>query len=66
MRAGNSEFGLNPIIQEISKMDDEQYNSVVFEEYDQVYMYFLSVALFFLVLEMLVGDRKSGINLFRS
>ncbi len=29
-------------------------------------MYFLSVALFFLVLEMLVGDRKSGINLFRS
>ncbi len=66
VRAGNSEFGLNPIIQEISKMDDEQYNSVVFEEYDQVYMYFLSVALFFLVLEMLVGDRKSGINLFRS
>ena len=66
VRAGNSEFGLNPIIQEIRKMDDEQYNSVVFEEYDQVYMYFLSVALFFLVLEMLVGDRKSGINLFRS
>ncbi len=66
MRAGNSEFGLNPIIQEIRKMDDEQYNSVVFEEYDQVYMYFLSVALFFLVLEMLVGDRKSRINLFRS
>ena len=66
VRAGNSEFGLNPIIQEIRKMDDEQYNSVVFEEYDQVYMYFLSVALFFLVLEMLVGDRKSRINLFRS
>ena len=66
VRAGNSEFGLNPIIQEIRKMDDEQYNSVVFEEYDQVYMYFLSVALFVLVLEMLVGDRKSGINLFRS
>lgn len=66
VRAGNSEFGLNPIIQEIRKMDDEQYNSVVFEEYDQVYMYFLSVALFFLVLEMLVGDRNSRINLFRS
>ena len=66
MRAGTTEIGLNPIRQEISKMDDEQYNSVVFEEYDQVYMYFLSVALFFLVLEMLVGDRKSGINLFRS
>lgn len=66
VRAGNSEFGLNPIIQEIRKMDDEQYNSVVFAEYDEIYMYFLAVAMFFLVLEMLVGDRKSRLDLFRN
>lgn len=66
VRAGNSEFGLNPIIQEIRKMDDEQYNSVVFAEYDEMYMYFLAVAVFFLVLEMLVGDRKSRLDLFRN
>lgn len=66
VRAGNSEFGLNPIISEIQKMDDELYNSVVFEEYDELYMYFLAVAIFFLVLEMLVGERKTGINLFRN
>lgn len=65
VRAGNGEFGLNPIIAEIQKMDDELYNSVVFEEYDELYMYFLAAAIFFLVLEMLVGDRKTGINLFR-
>ena len=59
VRAGNSEFGLNPIIDEIERMDDELYSSVVFEEYDELYMYFLAVALFFLILEMLVGERRA-------
>ena len=65
VRAGNSEFGLNPIIDEIARMDDEEYNSVVFEEYDELYMYFFGVALFFLVLEMLIGDRRSKYHLFK-
>lgn len=65
VRAGNSEFGLNPIIEEIARMDDEEYDSVVFEEYDELYMYFFAMALFFLVLEMLIGDRRSKYHLFR-
>ena len=65
LRAGNSEFGLNPIIDEIARMDDEEYNSVVFEEYDELYMYFFGVALFFLVLEMLIGERRSKYHLFK-
>ena len=31
VRAGNSEFGLNPVIDDIRKMEDEKYNSIVFE-----------------------------------
>ncbi len=65
VRAGNSEFGLNPIIDDIKKMDDEKYSSIVFEEYDEQFMYFLAIALFFFVLEMLVGDRRSKKHLFR-
>lgn len=65
VRAGNSEFGLNPIIEEIKRMEDEKYNSIVFEEFDEQFMYFLAIALFFFVLEMLVGDRKSKKHLFR-
>jgi len=64
VHAGNREFGLDPIIEEISRMDDEEYNSIVFEEYDELYMYFLAVAFFFLVLEMLIGDRRSKRHLF--
>ena len=65
VRAGNSEFGLNPIIDDIRKMDDERYNSIVFEEYDEQFMYFLAIALFFFVLEMFVGDRRSRRHLFK-
>ena len=65
VRAGNSEFGLNPVIEDIRKLDDEKYSSIVFEEYDEQFMYFLGFALLFFVLEMLVGDRKSRKHLFK-
>ena len=64
VRAGNDEFGLAPIIDDIKKMQDEKFNSVVFEEYDEQFMYFFGLALLFFVLEMLVGERKSKRHLF--
>lgn len=64
VRAGNSEFGLNPIIDSIHRMDAEDFSSVVFEEFDEQYMYFFAFALLLLVIEMLIGRRKAGIRLF--
>lgn len=64
VRAGNSEFGLTPIVDDIRQMEDEQLNSVVFEEFDEQYMYFFAIALFFFVVEMLVGERRSRKTLF--
>lgn len=64
VRAGNTEFGLNPVIDNIRKMDSEKFTSIVFEEYDEQFMYFLAIALFFFVLEMLIGDRKAKRHLF--
>lgn len=65
VRAGNEEFGLNPIIDDIRRMEDEKFNSVVFEEYDEQYMYFFAAALLLLVIEMLVGERRHKRSLFR-
>ena len=64
VRAGNSEFGLNPIVDEIKKMEAEQFNSIVFEEFDEQYMYFFAIALVLLVIEMLIGDRRMKRHLF--
>lgn len=65
LRAGNTEFGLNPIIEEINNMEDTKSDAIVVAEYEEQYMYFLGVALFFLVLEILVGDRRSKRHLFK-
>ena len=64
IHAGNEEFGLNPIIDDIRRMEDEEFGSVVFEEYDEQYMYFLGAALLLFVIEMLIGRRKPRRKLF--
>jgi len=64
VHAGNEEFGLNPILDDIGKMEAERFSSVVFEEYDEQYMYFFGLALALFVIEMLVGDRRSRRKLF--
>ena len=65
VRAGNTEFGLNPIIDSIRSMDEEEFSSTIFEEFDEQYMYFFAAALALLVIEVLIGSRKSGIHLFK-
>jgi len=58
IHAGNEEFGLNPIIDDIRKMEAEKFKSVVFEEFDEQYMYFFAAALALWVLELLIGLRR--------
>jgi Ca-activated chloride channel family protein len=65
VHSSNVEFGLEPIIEEIQKMDDEVMTTITYEEYEELYMYFLGVALLFLVIQMLVGDRRSKLHLFK-
>ncbi|MBO4263156.1 MAG: VWA domain-containing protein [Bacteroidales bacterium] len=58
VHAGNEEFGLTPIIEDLKKLEQETFNSLVYEEYNEQYMYFLAAALFLLAVEMLVGERR--------
>ena len=64
VHAGNEEFGLNPIIDELRRMEDERFESVVFEEYDEQYMYFFGIALALLAIEALIGTRRAKRRLF--
>ena len=58
VHAGGDEFGLNPIIEDVRRLEDEEFGSIVFEEYDEQYMYFFAIALALLVIEMLIGERR--------
>ena len=64
VRAGNEEFGLNPIINDLRRLEDEHFKSVVFEEYDEQYMYFVAAALVLLAVAFLIGDRRAKRRLF--
>lgn len=64
VRAGNDEFGLNPIIDNIRAMEAEEFNSIVFEEYNEQFMYFFAVAFVLFAVEMLLGRRRSKKKLF--
>ena len=64
VRAGNSEFGLNPIIEDIRTLDEEEFQSVVFEDFDEQYMYFFGIALLLLIVEIIVSETSSGRKLF--
>ncbi len=64
VHAGNDEFGLNPIIDDIRRMEDEELSSQVFEAYEEQYMYFFAIALALFVIEMLIGSRRARKQLF--
>ncbi len=64
VRAGNTEFGLNPIIEEIRNLEAKEYQSVVFEEFDQQYMYFFGIALVFLLIELIISSTRNGRSFF--
>ncbi len=66
VRAGNTEFGLNPIIEEIRNLEAKEFESVVFEEYDEQYMYFFGIALIFLFIELLISPTRNGRSLFHA
>ena len=64
VHAGGEEFGLNLIIDDIKRMEAEKYSSIVFEDFDEQYMYFFGAALLLFVLEMLIGERRHKRRLF--
>ena len=49
---------------DIKKMEAEKYNSIIFEDFDEQFMYFFGAALVLFVLEMLIGERRHKRRLF--
>ena len=58
VRAGNSEFGLDAIVEGMRELEKQTFSSEIFEDFDEQYMYFFGIALFFLLVEFLVNERK--------
>ncbi|TVQ14226.1 MAG: VWA domain-containing protein [Bacteroidetes bacterium] len=54
-----ADIGLNRIMQQIREMEQQEFETAHFSEYESRFHYFLALAIIFLVLEFLIFERKS-------
>jgi Ca-activated chloride channel family protein len=68
VRATNAGTGLDYIFDEIERMEQAEFGTKVYTDYEDRFQYFTAFGLFFLLLELLVFERKNrfiaGLNLF--
>lgn len=68
VRANNSRTGLNALMDELEGMQREEYGSKMFTSYEDRFQYFIAVALFLLLIEVLLPSCKlkfmGGTSLF--
>lgn len=61
VRASNSDDGIALILNEIDAMQKKEFASKLFTGYEDQYQYFLAFALLFLILELILSEKKSQI-----
>jgi len=68
IRATNMQLGLIPLFDEINKMQKTEIKDKIYSEYDDQFQYLFGVALFLLLLEFIILERKNKwlikLNLF--
>ena len=69
IRSANTRLGLNALFDEINKMEKQEFEAMIYSEYDERFQYLIGMALFFLLLEFMILERKNkyfkNIKLFK-
>src|SRR5690349_20602997 len=59
VRASSGDDGLETIMKEISKMDKKAFGTKQFSDYEDRFQYFIGGALFLLIVEFMISNRRS-------
>ena len=59
VRANNTQAGLSKVFDEINKLEKTEFESKVFSDYESRFQYFIALSLLFLLLEIIIFERKS-------
>ncbi len=59
VRANNAQVGLNTLFNEINKMEEAEMESRVYSEYEEQFQWFLALALFLILIDFLILERKN-------
>jgi Ca-activated chloride channel family protein len=57
--ATNSDLGLDKVVESIRNMEKQELSAIVFEDFNEQFMYLFAFALFFLIIETFVVERKN-------
>ena len=68
VKANNTEVGLTAIMNKLKEMERKQIDSKMYTDYDDQFIWFIYIAVLFLVIEFFINERKSEwwkkLNLF--
>ncbi|MCB2221186.1 MAG: VWA domain-containing protein [Bacteroidetes bacterium] len=59
VRANNTQAGLSKVFDEINSLEKTEFESKMFSDYESRFQYFLAVSILFLLIELLIFERKS-------
>ncbi len=59
IRANNTKVGLNELLREINKLEKSEIEAKTYSEYDEQFQRIAWIALFFLILELFILERKN-------
>ncbi len=69
IRANNTQTGLNKLFERINKMEKKEMEEKVYTDFEHRFQYLLGIALFFILLDIFIPERKSkwskNFNLFK-
>ncbi|MGE0089978.1 MAG: VWA domain-containing protein [Bacteroidales bacterium] len=69
IRANNSDVGLNKLLEQINKMQKQEVETKIYTEFEHRYQYLLGIAILFMIIELLITERKSkrfsSFNIFK-
>ncbi|MDA3954907.1 MAG: VWA domain-containing protein [Bacteroidales bacterium] len=69
IRASNTQTGLNKLFERINKMEKKEMEERIYTDFEHRYQYLLAIALFFILLDTFISERKSkwskNFNLFK-
>jgi Ca-activated chloride channel family protein len=59
VRASTGQDGLGRILEEINALEKQEIETKMFSEYEGRFQYFIAISLFFLLIELIIPERKS-------
>jgi len=64
VRATTSNMGLNEVYNQINKLEKAEYDAKVYTDFAEMFQWAFGVALLFLLIELLISNRRSRLRLF--